>query len=246
MVSSHYLVSFWSVYLVQDLLYFSKKREQLAMEMRDGERTQVILMAGYAGSGKSTFAHWMVKQTSISMIAKDTIKLNLLDQGAPWDMAGWEAYIELLSFIKRYALEGGQSLIVDCSNEHQFVYQDVLHAVYCLHAYNASRVSIKVVLCVTPRGVREARVNQRGSVFAPHWMDLPNVGRDEEMVQKFGHLFSEEEQLERELDEIVSSEAKMRHFLTFSRGNTLVVNTTEDYRQGDKWTWGQLQSFLLK
>lgn len=191
----------------------------------DTTHTTILMMAGYAGSGKTTLAREIQARTGIDFLSKDELKRENLAAGADPYLAGWEAHISLIEYVKRHCLCERKSLIIDCSNQLPFLLENILHALFCLESEKRFSVHLKTIFCVAPQEDRARRLARRGSVFAPYITSLPRVRRDEEILIDFAHLFAEQLEVRAQLDVILTN--KLFQFETFSSEykNLLVVNT---------------------
>lgn len=161
----------------------------------------LVLMAGFAGAGKTTLArrlsHWLRWET----LNKDDLKLRRLAQGKDvksedWnafvERAGWDAFVELFDLIQERVVQRHQSVIIDTSNEKPFIFENVLHVLEELEKLHI-HARLKVILCVATKETRTARLLRRKSVFEPYVHELPTILDDAELPQRFKHLLDDSE-----------------------------------------------------
>lgn len=161
-----------------------------------GEAPTLVLMAGFAGAGKTTLARWLSNQSHWEILNKDDLKLERLAQGesvapAEWEafveQAGRQAFIDLLNLIEEKVMKGQQSVIIDTSNEKPLIFEDILAILKKVEALNI-HAQLKIILCVASKETRTVRLQERGSVFAPHVRELPSIRDDSELSERFKHL----------------------------------------------------------
>jgi shikimate kinase len=147
----------------------------------------LLLMAGFAGAGKTTLAKRLSTWLHWEVLNKDDLKLQRLANGEEVGLAGWNAFEELFDLIQEAVVEKKQSVIIDTSNEWPFIIENILHMqnkLRSLHIY----AQLKVILCVATKETRTRRLNKRGSVFAPYVHELPTILDDAELSERFKHL----------------------------------------------------------
>jgi predicted kinase len=191
----------------------------------------LLLMAGFAGAGKTTLARWLKDQLGWRVLNKDDFKFARLAKGEDPEKAGWNAFLEMLKEIEHETMKRGESVIVDTSNEKPFIFNDVKKIQEQLEMHNI-RVHLEVVLCVATQETRTQRLYKRGSVFAPYVAELPTILDDSQWTEKFQHLLVAEPELLRQFQHIIENPVELEHFQPFSSNNTLILNTNpslQDY-----------------
>lgn len=167
-----------------------------------GSAPLLLLMAGFAGAGKTTLARLLCEQFECAMINKDDLKLERLARGN-WsamdeaartifiERAGWEAFEELLRLTREALLEK-KSVIIDTSNEKPAIFDDIMELLALLREGEYPvQPHLLIILCTATRETREQRLEQRGSVFKPYVHELPDVLDDSKLSERFSHLLQE-------------------------------------------------------
>lgn len=152
-----------------------------------GKAPTLILMAGFAGAGKTTLANRLSRRLNLEILNKDILKLKRLAQGEKEDLAGWNAFEELMQQIEENVMQQRKSVIIDTSNEKPFIYENVQHIVEQLQDMQIN-AQLHIILCVLNKKARLHRLKKRGSVFAPYVQTLPTVRDDAELRDRFKHL----------------------------------------------------------
>lgn len=150
----------------------------------------LILMAGFAGAGKTTLARRLGYWLHWDVLSKDELKHDLLAKGEPEEQAAWDAFSELFRLLEQRVVEEKESVIVDTSNEKPFIFENVLCFLERLQRMGID-AQFFVLLCVTNKETRTQRIKKRGSVFAPYVQTLPTILDDEELPERFKHLPSD-------------------------------------------------------
>jgi predicted kinase len=154
----------------------------------------LVLMAGFAGAGKTTLAKRLSYWLQWEVLNKDVLKLERLARGEEEEPAGWHAFEDLFRHIEKKVVGQGKSVIIDTSNERPFIFenvQQVLEQLRCMHIY----AQLQVILCVATKETRTKRLNKRGSVFAPYVQKLPMILDDAELPERFKHLPADKVQI---------------------------------------------------
>lgn len=148
----------------------------------------LVLMAGFAGAGKTTLAKRLGYWLHWKILNKDELKLAHLAKGEREEQAGWHAFEELMQQIDELVIKQRKSVIVDTSNEWPFIFKNSQRAVDQLQAMQQINARIHVVLCKANKETRTERLQKRGSVFAPYVQKLPTILEDDELTDRFKHL----------------------------------------------------------
>ena len=154
----------------------------------------LVLMAGFAGVGKTTLAQRLNASLKWKMLNKDDLKLRRLANGEEVEQAGQNAFDELFELIEQEAIANGESVIIDTSNERPFIFENVTKVVEKMEECQI-QARLKVILCVANKEIRTKRLYDRGSVFAPHVQELPTILDDSEWPERFKHLSVDESAL---------------------------------------------------
>lgn len=147
----------------------------------------LVLMAGFAGAGKTTLAKRLSYWLHWRVLSKDDLKLARLAKGEQEEIAGWNAFEELFNLIEQTIIANGESVIIDTSNEKPFVFEHVVQVLERLKGMDIP-TRFKVILCVASKETRTKRLNARGSVFKPYIHRLPTILEDSELSERFKHL----------------------------------------------------------
>src|SRR5579859_6355172 len=71
-----------------------------------GSAPTLVLMAGFAGAGKTTLSNWLQAKLNWKIINKDELKLEFLRKGVERDRAGEYAFNRLLELTQEALLKG--------------------------------------------------------------------------------------------------------------------------------------------
>ena len=168
-----------------------------------GSAPTLLLMAGFAGAGKTTLARRLHQEFGWVVINKDELKLAHLASG-DWqamdaqaqrtfiEAAGQAAFNELLERTYQ-ALQQRKSVIVDTSNEKPAIFSDLQRLLTRLGEGDCPlQPRLLIVLCMATKEERSARLKKRGSVFEPYVHELPTILDDTALPERFQHLFQAE------------------------------------------------------
>src|SRR6185437_795618 len=108
---------------VEDTEADQDQKPYLSEEIRpDGVSVPtLVLMAGFAGAGKTTLATWLHKKFGWTILSKDQLKCARLAKGEEVNQAAEQAFEDLFLLIEKEVIKQGASVIVDTSNEKPFV-----------------------------------------------------------------------------------------------------------------------------
>ena len=174
----------------------------------------LLLMAGFAGVGKTALAKKLNESLRWKMLSKDDLKLRRLKNGEEIEQAGWNAFDELFELIEEVIIKG-ESVIIDTSNEHPFIFEHIMQILETMEKHRI-RVHLKVLLCFADEENRTRRLHERGSMFFPHVKELPTILDDSKLLPHFNHLlFKEKKTLEYPAHHLNGAELSERfyHFL---------------------------------
>lgn len=147
----------------------------------------LVLMAGFAGAGKTTLAKRLEYWLGWEVLNKDEFKRQRLAQGEEVESAGWNAFEELFCQIKEKVIQQQKSVIIDTSNENPFIFEKVQEVLETLESRQI-QAQFKVILCTATKETRTRRLLKRGSVFSPYVVELPAILDDSELPERFKHL----------------------------------------------------------
>src|SRR5215469_190267 len=83
----------------------------------------LLLMAGFAGAGKTTLADWLLPRlhepeaSKWEILKKDVLEIKHLAAGKKEELAAWDAFEELFELAEQKMLADKTSLIIDTNNE---------------------------------------------------------------------------------------------------------------------------------
>src|SRR6266508_6682026 len=115
----------------------------------------LVLLAGLPGTGKSTLAAALARRLGWPVIDKDLLNTVLLGADLTQAQAGPLAYELALTLAHALVVQQGQSLILDTAGRQPFI---VERARTLAHAAGGQ---LKVVRCIAPLAVRQARLLAR-------------------------------------------------------------------------------------
>lgn len=150
----------------------------------------LVLMAGFAGAGKTTLATWLSQRLQMRVLNKDDLKRQRLARGEDVELAGWYAFEELFQLIEEEVVRRGNSVIIDTSNEKPFIFGTITQLIEQLKSCHI-QASLRIILCNASKETRTTRLVARGSVFEPHYHELPTILDDSELPIRFEHLPSD-------------------------------------------------------
>lgn len=166
----------------------------------------LLLLAGFAGVGKTTLAQRINTELNWKILNKDDLKRRRLAEGEEEMQAGWNAFDELFELIRQEAMIKGNSIIIDTSNEKPFIFANMLNMLEKMNSQQM-HAHLKVVLCIADKETRIRRLNTRGSVFAPYIQKLPPIPEDSELEDHFKHLLDEDSELKNHFKHLLPKEA---------------------------------------
>lgn len=165
-----------------------------------GSAPTLLLMAGFAGAGKTTLARRLHQEFGWVVINKDELKLAHLASG-DWqamdaeaqrtfiEESGRTAFNELLEYTYQ-TLQQRKSVIVDTSNEKPAIFNDLQQLLTRLSEGECPlQPRLLIVLCMATKEERTARLEKRRSVFEPYVHELPTILDDTALPERFQHLF---------------------------------------------------------
>jgi predicted kinase len=176
----------------------------------------LLVMAGFAGAGKTTLANRLHDRLQWKMLSKDDLKLKRLDDGEEVEQAGWNAFNDLFELIEQKAIIDGESVIIDTSNDKPFIFDNINQILHQMEKHHI-RARLKVLLCAADKETRTHRLDERGSMFFPHVKEPPTILEDAEFLTRFNHLIlkKEEKTLEYPISPLNDAELseRFKHFL---------------------------------
>ena len=177
----------------------------------------LVLMAGFAGAGKTTLSQWLQAKLNWKIINKDELKLEFLRRGVERDQAGEYAFNRLLELTQE-ALLKGEAAIVDTSNEQPFIFEKMQAML--------EHVEQKpmILFCLADKQKRTERLEQRGSVFYPYYEreEIPDILDDSQLSTRLKHLLPDEYQ-----DMLANPALLQQAIYPLKRGNVLFINTDQ-------------------
>ncbi len=192
----------------------------------------LLLMAGFAGTGKTTLANWLfdrLRELNLDweILIKDKFKREHLELQEDVKLAGHNAYDDLFTIVEQEVLTKRKSCIIDTSNEHTFILNTIQEALKKTEHYHVQPYHIKVIFCVADKETRTKRLKARGSEFKPYNTELPLIRDDKELVELFSHILDNAS-----LPEKFNSAHGIVSIEHISKG--LIINTTptlDEYAQ---------------
>ncbi len=154
-------------------------------------------MAGMPGAGKSTLALALGWQLGWPILDKDTVKVALLKEAVPENMAGPASYYLPLALCRDFVGEQRLSVIFDSPAAYPNVVEQAQKIT------EAAGGALRVIFCHAPVQAR----NQRLAVRERRLSQMANdPATDEESLRRFAHLPSVTLRLdmERPLSELVA------------------------------------------
>ncbi len=210
-----------------------------------------VLMAGFAGAGKTTLATTLNNrflqhdQLKWIMLNKDVLKRERLAKGEEVESAGWSAYEDLFEQITCEVIKKGESAIIDTSNERPFIHENIENVLKQMK-HDHVPVRLQVILCVANRETREKRLNTRGSVFAPYVQEIPSILDDSELLERFQHLFVDDKELLDHLQRLSNNSEELEQFNYLKSDKALIVNTNHPLEDYVDDVWREINTFLKK
>ncbi|MCB0076617.1 MAG: ATP-binding protein [Anaerolineales bacterium] len=139
----------------------------------------LVMMAGLPGTGKSTLAVALGRETGWVVLDKDRINTVVLGANLPQSRAGWLSYELLLALARILVVEQGNSLILDSAGRHPFILEQARAIT------NDSGGQLKVIRCVTSRAMRQRRLRNR--ISGPSQWSEDDTSLEQERAW-YGHL----------------------------------------------------------
>jgi predicted kinase len=170
----------------------------------------LLLMAGFAGAGKTTLAKRLNESLQWKMLSKDDLKLKHLKRDEEVEQAGWNAFNDLFELIEQKTIIDGESVIIDTSNEKPFIFANIEQVMQQMESHHI-RAHLKVLLCVADKETRTHRLHERGSMFFPYVKELPTILEDSELATCFNHLLKDAE-LPAHFSYLLKDAELLRHF----------------------------------
>ena len=130
------------------------------IESKSTLTSTLVLMAGLPGVGKSTLATKLGSELGWTVLDKDTFKDSLLEDSLlkknfTEDMAGRAAYEAFFKLAKDLLVHQHQSIILDTSTLHRFIYERAQDLA------SAAGAEFKVILCEVDEKTRQHRLRTR-------------------------------------------------------------------------------------
>lgn len=145
----------------------------------------LVLMAGLAGSGKTTLATALGRELHWPILDKDLLKAELLDMelGMPEKQIGWIAYELLLIQAQDILVRQRLSLIFDTAAHLSFILERVTSIILSAEA------DLKIILCTANSQLRSERLNERiASNQYPSFMNSTDTVAIKNDLESFSHL----------------------------------------------------------
>lgn len=115
----------------------------------------LVMLAGLPGTGKSTLAAALTQNLRWLVLDKDLLNTVLLAAKLPQAQAGRLAYELVLTLARVLFVEQQQSLILDTAGRQPFILERARTIV------RDAGGQLKVIRCVAPTTVRQARLRER-------------------------------------------------------------------------------------
>jgi hypothetical protein len=167
---------------------------------------QVILMCGLSGSGKSTVARQLARQTNGIQIRSDAVRKHLgavpLDQKGPQSLYSAEMTAKTYDHLLQLGLDlasRGETVILDAKYDRQALRQTVIAAT------QERELDLEIVHCQAPIEVLRDRLNQRTGDIADATADLLAA-----QVAAFEAFSNEERLWVREVDTARGGDLKLQ------------------------------------
>jgi predicted kinase len=154
-------------------------------------------MAGMPGAGKSTLALALGRELGWPVLDKDTIKVALLEEEVPENIAGPASYYVPLALCRDLVVQQKLSVIFDSPAAYPNVVEQAQQIT------QAAGGQLKVIFCHAHVGVRNQRLAARARRLSQMQSD-PST--DEENLRRFLHLppTTLRLEMERSLHELVA------------------------------------------
>jgi predicted kinase len=139
----------------------------------------LVMLAGLPGTGKSTLAAALARRLGWPVLDKDLLNTVLLEAHLPQAQAGPLAYELVLTLAHALVVHHGQSLILDTAGRQPFIVERARTIA------QGAGGQLKVVRCVAPAAVRQARLRARPA--GPSQWTRDQTTRDQETAW-YAHL----------------------------------------------------------
>src|SRR5258707_4539773 len=195
-----------------------------------GSHPTLLLMAGFAGAGKTTLATKLKEEflqcgdQSWEVLDKDLLKRKHLEEGQEVELAGWKAFEDLFNLIAQKAINNKKSVIIDTSNERPFIHENILVLLEHMHRDNI-QANFNIILCVASKEKRSERLDERGSMFYPFVKNLPPTRDDSDLFGCFEHLARHDPKLRENLQHLSNNPADLKDSPYLASNQALIVNT---------------------
>jgi predicted kinase len=127
------------------------------MEKQLNSKLTLVLMAGLAGSGKTTLAKALGRKLGWPVLSKDKYMTWLLNMhpGMTNDDAGWDAFELVLNEAEEFLALQRFSLILDSAVRRPFIVKRAINIA------RSAEADLKIILCTSTSQIRETRLNER-------------------------------------------------------------------------------------
>jgi len=143
------------------------------------DKPTLLMLAGLPGTGKSTLAAALARRLGWPVLDKDLFNAVLLEAHLAQAQAGLLAYELGLTLAHALVVQHRQSLILDTAGRQPFILERVRTIAH------AAGGQLKVVRCVAPIAVRNARLRTR--IAGPSQWTEDQTTRDQETAW-YAHL----------------------------------------------------------